>query len=78
MPAGFGDYVATIRKVVRLKDVEAFVLAEEVAATLTGVDRSKLPSEDAEALAAFSKAIDRRRAGKPDLGPRDFTDDDEG
>lgn len=73
---GIGDYVATVRKVVRLKDVEAFVPPEDVAVAVLNIDRSTLSTDDAEALAAFAQALDRRRAGKPDLGPLDLPDDD--
>jgi hypothetical protein len=62
------DHVARAAWNLRLGNLEGFVDWTVVDATLCGVDPMNLSPEQQRALKAFRSAVDRRLAGKPDVG----------
>jgi predicted KAP-like P-loop ATPase len=72
---GMGDRVATVRPKTSLKDLETFADLAVLDREIRGLDASQLKGRDAVAVAAFTRAMARRKAGKSeDLLGRD--DDD--
>ena len=71
---GMGDRVATVRPTTKLSDIDAFVDPAVLDAQLNSVPPSAWNGRDAVVLAAFKRAIARRRAGKPE---HDLDDDDD-
>ena len=69
-----GDYVSRTHWYVRLSVLEPFVSVEAVQRVLAGVDKGALSDEDARAVSAFEKAVQRHAQGKPEDDP--FSHDD--
>jgi predicted KAP-like P-loop ATPase len=69
---GMGDRVATVRSQTSLKDLEIFVDLAVLDEQVARLDASQLQGRDAVAVAAFKRAMARRKAGKgEDLLGRD-------
>ena len=63
-----GDHVGRERRYINLGVLENFVPWEQIESALSGLDESSLTEKQRVAVAAFRTAVERRRAGKPDLG----------
>jgi predicted KAP-like P-loop ATPase len=61
---GMGDRVATVRPQTSLKDLEVFVNLAVLDEQVARLDVSHLQGRDAVAVAAFKRAMARRKAGK--------------
>lgn len=71
-----GDHVGRERRYINLGMLENFVPWEQVESALSGLDESSLTEKQRVAVAAFQTAVQRRRAGKPDLGSGRGDDED--
>jgi predicted KAP-like P-loop ATPase len=66
---GAGDHTVKSNWYITLGEVEKFIDWESVEKTLGDVSMTDLSAEDQRAVSEFRRAVERRRAGKPDYRP---------
>jgi hypothetical protein len=66
---GTGDYIATERYYMRRKDIETLISMDALDERVRRFPADGLSEEDRRAVDAFQKAMERRKAGKPDDDP---------
>lgn len=71
----FGSHFTKRYPYLHLTNVEDFIAPEAIEAKLATINKKQLSDEQRTAVAAFEKAVQRRREGKPEYDPRWHFDD---
>jgi predicted KAP-like P-loop ATPase len=69
-----GSHFTKTHPYIRLANVEDFIPAERIEVKLATINMNNLGDEQRTAIAAFEKAMQRRRAGKPEYDGWNFDD----
>ena len=63
---GMGDYVAKVRKNIKLESMESFIEIESIRKLIGDIDLNSLDEKSKESISAFNEALDRREKGISD------------
>lgn len=71
----FGSHFTKTHPYILLTKIEDFISAERIETKLATINMENLGDEQRTAIAAFEKAMQRRRAGKPEYDGWYFDDE---